>query len=83
MAMHAFIELAEYRRHDLLADAARERLAKEAQPNQLLALPAQEIVRNAARVACSTARGILAALAFHSGGREIMRREQTMLPSAR
>jgi hypothetical protein len=83
MAMHAFIELAEYRRHDLLADAARERLAKEAQPNQLLALPAQEIVRNAARVACSTARGILVALAFHLSGREIMRREQTMLPSAR
>jgi hypothetical protein len=81
--MHAFIELAEDRRHDLLADAARHRLAKEARPGQFLALPTQEVVRNAARVACSTARGILASLAFHSFGRGIMRREQTMLPSAR
>ncbi len=81
--MHAFIELAECRRHDLLADAARARLAKEAQLNQLSALPAQEIARNAARVACSTARSILASLTFHSFGRGLMRREQTMLPSAR
>jgi hypothetical protein len=74
--------IADHRRQEMLATAAREQLAKEAQPNQLLALPAQEVERNAARVARSTAHGILAALAVQLGGREIMRREQTMLPSA-
>ena len=80
--MHAFIEVAEGRRQDLLADAARARLAKQAQPDQFLALRSKTIVGIAARTMCASARATLDGFSFSfrpSG----VKREQTLLTIAR
>jgi hypothetical protein len=81
--MHAFIELAEYRRYDYLAEAARERLAKEAQPAKPLASQRMRELWNLAQTLSGSARGALDAKPFHAFGLSSKQNEQTMLPVAR
>jgi hypothetical protein len=63
--MHSLIDLADFRRQDLLADAVRERLAQQARPTRPLASPYLEILRNAVRTVSSSARSALDAFSFH------------------
>jgi hypothetical protein len=81
--MHSLIELAEYRRHDFLADAARQRLAKEALPDRPLAASSPESLLHALRTLRASAVGVLGAFALNPFGRGSVKRNQTMMPVAR
>jgi hypothetical protein len=59
------IELAECRRQDYLAEAARNRLASQVQPTEPRGSSSKDVVRSAMRAVCASARGAVAALAVH------------------
>jgi hypothetical protein len=81
--MNSIIELAECRRQDFLADAARERLAKQARPGQPLAPQAKELMWGAVQTVRTSARGALDALSFHTLESSGKKSEQPMLTVAR
>jgi hypothetical protein len=83
IAMDAsLIELADCRRHDFLADAARERLAKEARPDRPLAAPSPESLLHAMRTLRDSVAGALAPCAINPFARGSVMRDQTMMPAA-
>jgi hypothetical protein len=64
--MRALIELAECRRQDILAEAARYRLADQALPDESLAILSKEVLRHAVQSVRSAARGVLNDHSFHA-----------------
>jgi hypothetical protein len=64
--MHAMIELAEYRRQDILAEAARYRLADQARPTQPLASLSKVALWSAMQNACASVLVALDARSFHT-----------------
>jgi hypothetical protein len=62
--MHAMIELAEFHRQDILADAARYRLADQAAPDQPLVPRCKEALWSAVQSVCASVRAFHA---FNSG----------------
>jgi hypothetical protein len=81
--MHSIIELAECRRQDFHAEAARERLAKQSRPAQPLALLAGEMMWSAVQAGRAFGRGALDALSVHTLKPSGKTSEQTMLTVAR
>src|SRR5687768_6610462 len=79
----SLIELADCRRHDMLTDAARERLANEARPARPLAAPGSESLLHAARTLRAAAVGVLATFAINPFERGSVKRNQTMMPVVR
>lgn len=81
--MHSIIELAECRRQDFYAEAARERLAKEARPDRPLAASSPESLLHTMRPVRASIVGALAAFAINPCERGSVKRTQTMMPAAR
>lgn len=78
--MDSIVDVAESRRHEFLAEAARERLARQARP---LAAPSRERLANAARTLHAFTARILSALASHARDRRIQPRGRPLLPAPR
>ena len=81
--MHSLIELAEFRQQDFLAEAARHRLAKQAQPIKPLASLDKAVLANAVQTLCASARSVLDPLSFSALDSSGKKRAQTMLTVAR
>lgn len=81
--MDSIVDVADSRRHEFLAEAARERLARQGRPARPLAAPSRERLANAARTLHAITAQILSALASHARDRRIQPRGRPLLPSPR
>jgi hypothetical protein len=75
--------LADSRRHDFLADAARERLAKEARPTQPFASQTRDSLGNAMQTVRAAARGIWVGFFARTVGSSDNARSKVVLTPAR
>lgn len=75
--------LADCRRHDFLAAAARERLAKEARPPQVFASHTWEALRGAMHALRVSARGARSVLTLRTGRTSGNARGKILLTPAR
>ena len=75
--------LADCRRHDFLADAARERLAKEARPTQPFASQTRESLGSAMQAVRASARGARSVLSLRTVGSSNAARGKVVLTPAR